>query len=71
MRGANSPAKRSALNLLFSDKPCNVVCLQELKIEVLTRGLVIEMLGPRFGDNFIYLPARGTRGCVGRLQPDL
>jgi hypothetical protein len=26
--------------------------------------LVIENLGPRFGDNFIFLPADGTRGGI-------
>jgi hypothetical protein len=30
----------------------------------MTRALVIEMLGPRFGDNFICLPADGVRGGV-------
>jgi mannosylglycoprotein endo-beta-mannosidase len=30
----------------------------------MTRSLVVEMLGPRFGDNFITLPAEGTRGGV-------
>jgi exonuclease III len=64
VRGANSPAKRRALQLFFSDKFCNVVCLQETKIEVMTKELVVEMLGPRFGDNFIDLPADGTRGGV-------
>jgi exonuclease III len=64
VRGANNPAKRRALQLFFSDKPCNIVCLQETKIENMTRALVVEMLGPRFGDNFICLPANGARGGV-------
>jgi exonuclease III len=64
VRGANNPAKRRALQLFFSDKPCNIVCLQETKIENMTRALVVEMLGPRFGDNFICLPAIGVRGGV-------
>jgi hypothetical protein len=34
------------------------------KIEFMTRNLVVEMLGERFGDNFITLPADGTRGVV-------
>jgi exonuclease III len=64
VRGANSPAKRQAIQLFVSDKPCNIVCLQETKIEDMTRSLVVELLGPRFGDNFIALPADGTRGGV-------
>jgi exonuclease III len=64
VRGANNPAKRRALQLFFSDKCCDIVCLQETKIEFMTRSLVVEMLGERFGDNFIALPADGTRGGV-------
>ena len=64
VRGANNPAKRRALQLFFSDKLCNIVCLQEVKIEVLSRSLVIEMLGSCFGDNYVYLPAIGFRGGI-------
>jgi exonuclease III len=64
VRGANNPAKRRAMQLFFSDKQCNIVCLQETKIETMTRDLVVEMLGARFGDNFICLPATGVRGGV-------
>ncbi|XP_071677093.1 uncharacterized protein [Lolium perenne] len=64
IRGANSLAKRRAIQLFFADKSCNVVCLQETKIAVMTKDLVIEMLEPKFGDNFICLPADGTNGGV-------
>jgi hypothetical protein len=64
VRGANNPAKRRAMQLFFSGKHCNIVCLQETKIEVLNRTLVVEMLGPKFRDSFIYLPTTGVRGGV-------
>ncbi|KAM0868748.1 hypothetical protein ACQ4PT_041095 [Festuca glaucescens] len=64
IRGENSPAKRRAVQLFFSDKCCNVICLQETKIEVMTKEHVVEMLGPHFGENYLCLPAVGTRGGV-------
>ena len=64
LRRANGPAKHHAVQFFFADKPCNVVCLQEMKIELMSRSLVVELLGPRFGDNFICLPASGTRGGI-------
>jgi exonuclease III len=64
VRGANNPAKRRAMQLFFFDKQCNIVCLQETNIEAMTRDLVIEILGAKFGDNFICLPAMGVRGGV-------
>ena len=64
IRGGNSPVKRQALNLFFQSLSCNVVCLQETKIEVMTSSLVTEMLGPKFGRNFISLPAIGSRGGI-------
>jgi hypothetical protein len=30
----------------------------------MTKELVVELLGPRFGDNFIFLPIEGTKGGV-------
>ena len=64
IRGGNNPAKRQALNIFFQDLRCNIVCLQETKIETMTSGLVSEMLGPKFGHNFICLPAVGSRGGI-------
>jgi exonuclease III len=64
VRGINNLAKRQVVLLFISSLECNFVCLQETKVEVVTRALVIENLGPRFGDNFIFLPADGTRGGI-------
>lgn len=64
VRGLNHPAKRRAVQIFVSDLKCNVVCLQETKISDLTNGLVVETLGPKFRENFIFLPAAGSRGGI-------
>lgn len=64
VRGLNNPAKRKAVQTFVSDLKCNIVCLQETKISELTNALVIETLGPRFRDNFIFQPAVGSRGGI-------
>ena len=64
VRGLNNLAKRKAVQTFVSDLKCNIVCLQETKISDLTNALVIETLGPRFRDNFIFLPAEIGRAHV-------
>lgn len=64
VRGLNNPAKRRAVQIFVSELKCNVVCLQETKISDMTNGFVMEMLGPKFTDNFIFLPAAGSRGGI-------
>ena len=64
VRGLNNLAKRKAVQTFVSDLKCNIVCLQETKISDLTNALVIETLGPRYRDNFISLPAVGSRGGI-------
>lgn len=48
----------------MAELKCNVVCLQETKISDMSRSLVLESLGSRFADNFISLPAIGSRGGI-------
>ena len=64
VRGLNSPAKRRAVQIFVAELKCNVVCLQETKISDMSRNLVLESLGSRFADNFISLPAIGSRGGI-------
>lgn len=64
VRGLNNPAKRRAVQLFVAEQNCKIVCLQETKVGDMTRGLVLEALGPRFADNFISLPANGSRGGI-------
>ncbi|XP_073360539.1 uncharacterized protein [Aegilops tauschii subsp. strangulata] len=64
VRGLNNPAKRTAVASFVADKGFNIICLQETKLAVISRHLVVETLGVRFGDNFIFKPADGTRGGI-------
>lgn len=64
VRGLNNPAKRRAVQLFVAELKCKIVCLQETKISDMNRSLVIETLGPKFADNFIVLPANGSRGGI-------
>lgn len=64
VRGLNNPAKRRAVQMFVAETKCNIVCLQETKIEAMTRPLVMETLGPRFADNFLEMPTQGSRGGI-------
>lgn len=64
VRGLNSPARRRAIQNICNTLSCNIVCLQETKIADLSRSLVMETLGSRFGDNFLFKGADGTRGGI-------
>lgn len=64
VRGLNNPVKRRVVQNFVTDLKCNLVCLQETKINDITRTLVLETLGQRFANNFISLPAIGTRGGI-------
>jgi exonuclease III len=61
VRGINNLAKRQALKLFVEELNCNFVCFQETKLQQISRAIVCEALGSRFADNYIYLPAIGTR----------
>jgi hypothetical protein len=71
MRGINNPAKRQAILLFISSLDYNFVCLQETKVVVVTRALVIETLGPRFGDNFIFFPLTEPEVTSSLLAPTI
>jgi exonuclease III len=64
VRGINNPAKRQEVKLFVEELNCNFVCFQETKLQLITRAIVCETLGSRFADNYIYLPAIGTRGGI-------
>ncbi|CAM0954217.1 unnamed protein product [Alopecurus aequalis] len=62
VRGLNNPAKRRAVQIFLSELKCNFICFQETKLAQVDRAIVLETLGARFSDNFIFKPATGTRG---------
>lgn len=72
VRGLNARARRDNVCTLVDDIKPTIVCLQETKLDVIPRYLVLSMLGMAF-DQFAYLPASNTHGGVliaGRV-PDV
>jgi len=63
VRGLNNPARRKVVRDLVSETKAIVVALQETKMEVVDTTIISEVLGQRFEDNFVVLPAAGTRGA--------
>lgn len=49
---------------LVNETRATIVTLQETKLEVIDRQLVCETLGDRYADNYVVLPAAGTRGGI-------
>jgi exonuclease III len=63
VRGLNSPAKRQAVREMVCLNKPKLVCLQETKLQQITKQIVVETLGPGL-DGFSYLPANGSRGGI-------
>ncbi|KAM0830982.1 hypothetical protein ACQ4PT_065875 [Festuca glaucescens] len=64
LRGLNNLARRKAILDVFALANCNIACFEETKLAVVSRSVVVETLGPKFADNFIFKPADGTRGGI-------
>jgi exonuclease III len=63
VRGLNAPNHRTAVKSLIDTMDASIVCLQETKMELIYSSTVLETLGSEF-DDYVYLPARGTRGGI-------
>jgi hypothetical protein len=55
VRGLNSTARQDAVRVMVDTSKIDVVCLQETKMSLVSRRLVLSMLGSAFVNNFIYL----------------
>lgn len=62
VHGINSPAKRRAILIFLAEHQCNIIYIQEVKMQAISKAFVVEMLEPRFCDTFIYKPATGSKG---------
>lgn len=49
---------------LAGETRATIVTLQETKLAVVDKDVVAQTLGDRFTDNFVALPADGTRGGI-------
>lgn len=64
VRGLNSTTRRDAVRLMVDSSRVDVVCLQETKLDVVSRSLILSMLGNDFDNNFCFLPANGASGGI-------
>jgi hypothetical protein len=64
VRGLNNAARRQVVFNSARDYSATIVALQETKLANIDRQVVFEVLGSRFVDNFLVLPADGTRGGI-------
>lgn len=64
VRGLNNSARRKVVRDMVQEYRATIVTLQETKLQVIDRQVVLETLGERFADNYVYLPALGTRGGI-------
>ena len=62
VRGLHYPVKRRSVAKLIAELSCNIVCLQETKLEHFDKMIVSEVVGSRFSDSFLFKPARGSKG---------
>jgi hypothetical protein len=53
----------SGQGLSYGEK-CSVVCIQETKLQLVTRTTIQVTMGQDFVDHFAMLPANGTRGGI-------
>jgi exonuclease III len=63
VRGLNQKSRRDVVRCMVDSTRPDVVCLQETKKAVISRRMVMSTLGADF-DEFIFLPAAGTRGGI-------
>lgn len=63
VRGLNAQARRDNVRTLVEDVRPAIVCLQETKLAVINRYLVLSMMGRDFTE-FAHLPASNTRGGI-------
>jgi exonuclease III len=64
VRGLNSSARQSSVRNLVCSLNIDVVCIQESKMSSCSRRTILSMLGVKFNNNFISLPALGASGGI-------
>lgn len=69
VRGLNAAARCLTVHEMIRATPCQLVCLQETKLQHVDHALATFLGGNRF-DSFTYKPAQGTRGGILILWND-
>jgi exonuclease III len=60
--GLNSGAKQEDVKQSISNVRPNIVCLQETKLQQISRSTVRAVLGGEFENNFLFQPSDGAKG---------
>lgn len=63
VRGLNSTARQDSVRIMVETAKVDIVCLQETKMEAISRRLILSMLGSSFS-NYIFLPSIGASGGI-------
>jgi hypothetical protein len=64
LRGINNPAKQEDVRQVIAAYRPNLVCLQETKMQSINVATVRSTLGADLENNFLFLPAMGSRGGI-------
>ena len=59
VRGLNDVVRQDAVNLLVKDTAATIVCFQETKLQNVDQAVVRRLVGAKFTNNFVVLPANG------------
>jgi exonuclease III len=63
VRGLNSSVRQDSVKELVDSSQVDVVCLQETKMQIITRRTILSMLRADFSD-YVYLPSVGASGGI-------
>jgi exonuclease III len=62
-RGLNSPSKQHSVRTFIDSVGADIVCLQETKMQNISRGTGLAILGVNF-EEFLFLPTSGASGGI-------
>lgn len=61
----NLTTRQDVFQVLVNSSRIDILCLQDTKMELVTRRLILSMLGSAFDNNFVFLPsARASEGIL-------
>lgn len=63
VRGLNSATRQDSVQVIVNSDAVDIVCLQETKMEIVSRRLILSMLG-YFDNNVVFLPSAGASGGI-------
>ncbi|CAD6214399.1 unnamed protein product [Miscanthus lutarioriparius] len=64
VRGMNDGARQDSVSELVRSTGATIVCLQEIKMQVMDHNVVSRTAGAKFVNSYIVLPAEQTRGGI-------